>query len=67
MRRGHLRHIDIQSENCRQLYTPQHLSEKKQYTPQLFSRNPIVTRGEIYVRVNIGAHSPVGLKSPILE
>ncbi|GFS68287.1 hypothetical protein TNCV_5028851 [Trichonephila clavipes] len=43
-RREHLRHIDIQSENGKQLYTPQHLSKKKQYTPQLFSRKPIVTR-----------------------
>ncbi|GFY38251.1 hypothetical protein TNIN_295461 [Trichonephila inaurata madagascariensis] len=30
MRSGeHLRHIDIQSENCKKLYTPQHLSNQR--------------------------------------
>ncbi|GFY54849.1 hypothetical protein TNIN_248571 [Trichonephila inaurata madagascariensis] len=33
MRRGHLRHIDIQSENCKKLYTPQHLSNQRSCIP----------------------------------
>ncbi|GFY66112.1 hypothetical protein TNIN_132041 [Trichonephila inaurata madagascariensis] len=44
MRRGgrHLRHIDIQSENCKKLYTPQHLSNQRRSCIPLNSskRNP---------------------------